>query len=33
MSQVHRSAWTNRWVKALNAFDMTFNGRVSAGQK
>ena len=28
-----RKRWTNRWVKALNAFDMTFNGRVSAGRK
>jgi hypothetical protein len=22
-----------RWTKALNAFDMTFNARVSAGRK
>jgi putative transposase len=28
-----RKRWTNRWKKALNAFDMTFNGRVSAGRK
>ena len=28
-----RKRWTNRWIKALNAFDMTFNGRVSAGRK
>lgn len=28
-----RKRWTNRWVKALNAFDMTFDGRVSAGRK
>jgi transposase-like protein len=25
--------WTNRWKKALNAFDVTFDGRVSAGRK
>jgi transposase-like protein len=25
--------WTNRWKKALNAFDITFDGRVSAGRK
>jgi putative transposase len=22
-----------RWTKALNAFDLTFNGRLSAGRK
>jgi transposase-like protein len=27
-----RKRWTNRWKKALNAFDMTFDGRVSAGR-
>ena len=25
--------WTNRWKAALNAFDMTFDGRLSAGRK
>ena len=24
---------TNRWKAALNAFDMTFDGRLSAGRK
>ncbi|TSD92793.1 transposase, partial [Skermania sp. ID1734] len=28
-----RKRWTNRWLKALNAFDVTFDGRVSAGRK
>lgn len=28
-----RKRWTNRWKKALNAFDITFDGRVSAGRK
>lgn len=28
-----RKRWTSRWKKALNAFDITFNGRVSAGRK
>jgi putative transposase len=28
-----RKRWTNRWKKALNAFDMTFDGRVSAGRE
>jgi putative transposase len=27
-----RKRWTNRWKKALNAFDVTFDGRVSAGR-
>lgn len=27
-----RQRWTNRWKKALNAFDITFNGRVTAGR-
>jgi transposase-like protein len=27
-----RKRWTNRWKKALNAFDITFDGRVSAGR-
>jgi putative transposase len=26
-----RTRWTNRWKAALNAFDITFNGRVTAG--
>lgn len=25
--------WSDRWKPALNAFDMTFDGRVSAGRK
>jgi transposase-like protein len=25
--------WANRWKKALNAFDLTFDGRVSAGRR
>ena len=25
--------WTNRWKAALNAFDITFDGRLSAGRK
>jgi transposase-like protein len=28
-----RQRWTNRWKAALNAFDITFDGRVSAGRK
>jgi putative transposase len=28
-----RRRWTNRWKKALNAFDMTFDGRLSAARK
>ena len=28
-----RKRWTNRWKPALNAFDMTFDGRLSAGRK
>jgi len=28
-----RKRWTNRWKAALNAFDVTFDGRVSAGRK
>jgi len=27
-----RRRWTNRWKAALNAFDITFDGRVSAGR-
>ena len=25
--------WSSRWKKALNAFDITFDGRLSAGRK
>jgi transposase-like protein len=28
-----RKRWTNRWKGALNAFDITFDGRLSAGRK
>jgi transposase-like protein len=28
-----RQRWSNRWMDALNAFDMTFDGRLSAGRK
>jgi putative transposase len=28
-----RRRWTNRWKAALNAFDIVFDGRVSAGKK
>jgi putative transposase len=28
-----RRRWTNRWKAALNAFDITFDGRVTAGRK
>jgi hypothetical protein len=28
-----RRRWTNRWKAAPNAFDITFDGRVSAGRK
>ena len=28
-----RQRWTNRWKPALNAFDITFDGRLSAGRK
>ena len=27
-----RKRWSNRWKAALNAFDITFDGRLSAGQ-
>ncbi|MEQ4306334.1 transposase, partial [Plantactinospora sp. B6F1] len=27
-----RARWSNRWKAALNAFDITFDGRVSAGR-
>ena len=28
-----RKRWTNRWKAALNAFDIMFDGRLSAGRK
>jgi len=28
-----RKRWSNRWKKALNAFEITFDGRLSAGHK
>ncbi len=28
-----RNRWSNRWKAALNAFDITFDGRLSAGRK
>jgi hypothetical protein len=28
-----RQHWTNRWKAALNAFDITFDGRLSAERK
>jgi hypothetical protein len=28
-----RRRWTNRWKAALNSFDITFDGRVSAGRQ
>ena len=28
-----RKRWSNRWKAALNAFDITFDGRLSAGRK
>jgi putative transposase len=28
-----RKRWSNRWKEALNAFDMTFDGRLSAARK
>ena len=28
-----RQRWTNRWKAALNAFDITFDGRLSAGRR
>jgi hypothetical protein len=27
-----RGRWSNRWKAALNAFDITFDGRLSAGR-
>jgi len=28
-----RARWTNRWKAALNAFDITFDGRITAGRR
>ncbi|MCP8998500.1 universal stress protein [Pseudarthrobacter sp. RMG13] len=28
-----RQRWSNRWKAALNAFEVTFDGRLSAGKK
>jgi hypothetical protein len=28
-----RTRWTNRWKAALNAFEITFDGRLSAGRR
>lgn len=28
-----RKRWMNRWKAALNAFEITFDGRLSAGRK
>ena len=28
-----RTRWSNRWKAALNAFDITFDGRLSAGRQ
>ena len=28
-----RNRWSNRWKAALNAFEITFDGRLSAGRK
>ena len=28
-----RARWTNRWKAALNAFEITFDGRLSTGRK
>jgi putative transposase len=28
-----RQRWNNEWKAALNAFDITFDGRLSAGRK
>jgi putative transposase len=28
-----RQRWTNRWREALNAFEITFDGRLSTGRK
>jgi putative transposase len=28
-----RQRWSNRWKEALNAFEITFDGRLSANRK
>jgi hypothetical protein len=28
-----RARWSNRWKAALNAFDITFDGRISAARR
>jgi hypothetical protein len=28
-----RQRWSNRWKEALNAFEITFNGRLSTNRK
>ncbi|GAA3520361.1 hypothetical protein RAJCM14343_1770 [Rhodococcus aetherivorans] len=28
-----RQRWSNRWKEALNAFEITFDGRLSTGRK
>ena len=28
-----RQRWSNRWKEALNAFEITFDGRLTAGRK
>jgi putative transposase len=28
-----RQRWTNPWKAALNAFDMTFDGRITANRR
>ena len=28
-----RKRWSNKWKAALNAFDITFDGRLNAGRK
>jgi transposase-like protein len=28
-----RQRWSNRWKEALNAFEITFDGRLAAGRK
>ncbi|TCM45754.1 hypothetical protein [Kribbella sp. VKM Ac-2568] len=32
-SSAEAAGWSNRWKKALNAFEITFDGRLSAGRK
>jgi len=28
-----KTRWTNRWKASLNAFDIAFDGRVTAGRR